>query len=205
MYLIWSFHVGFSSRKIPKNFIDSDRLISLLHIHSLWRTKRILSFLLGLWKNEYFVFVTFRDDLLERNHWPIFCNSMLTVSNNAFVFSSGWNKLSSMDIMLSANIMSSVSSTNKKGSNKFQVYCRSFIYIYMKNKRGANIDRRGTSHTTSFKSVFLILLIWIYYFLFVALSNNFQTILVKFLLCHVFPFFVIVFCGQLYQKLLLDQ
>ena len=61
VYLIWSFHVRFSSRKTPKNFIDSDRLISLL---SFRRTKGILSFLLGLWKHEYFVFVTSRDNSL---------------------------------------------------------------------------------------------------------------------------------------------
>ena len=121
-------HVMFSSIKTPKNFIDSDCLISLLHILSFGRTKGILSFLLGLWKSEYFVFVTFRDNLLDINHWLI-------------------------------------SSVNIMGSNKFEAFCRSFTYI--KNKRGPNIDPWGTPHTTSFKSVFFILLIWMYCFLFV--------------------------------------
>ena len=73
----------------------------------------------------------------------MFCNSMLAVSNNVFIFFPVKNKL--------------VSSANIMGSYKFEVYCRSFTYI--KNKRGPNIDHCGTPHTTSFKSVFLILLI----------------------------------------------
>ena len=88
MYLIWTFHVKFSSRKTPKNFMDSDCLISLLHIFSFGRTDGILSYLLGLWKkNEYFIFVTFKNSLLGINYWLIVCNSMLTISN-VFIFSS---------------------------------------------------------------------------------------------------------------------
>ena len=41
VYLIY-FHVKLSSRKTPKNFIDPDHLISLLHIFSVERTKGII-------------------------------------------------------------------------------------------------------------------------------------------------------------------
>ena len=43
------------------------------------------------------------------------------------------------------------------GSNNFEAYCRSFIYI--ENKGGPNIDPWGTPNIEFFKSVFLILLI----------------------------------------------
>ena len=48
-----------------------------------------------------------------------------------------------------------MSSTNIIGSNKFEIYFRLFTYI--KNKTGPDIDLWGTPHTTSFKSVFLVL------------------------------------------------
>ena len=40
------------------------------------------SFLLVLWKNEYFVFVSLRESLLKRNQWLILLNSLFAVANN---------------------------------------------------------------------------------------------------------------------------
>ena len=48
------FHVEFSSNRTPRNLIDSARLISYLFIFSLESKREISSFLLCLWKNEYF-------------------------------------------------------------------------------------------------------------------------------------------------------
>ena len=58
------------------------------------------SFLLVLWKNEYFVFVTLRESLLARNHWLILRNSLFTVANNTGMLQFEKNRLAS-----SANII----------------------------------------------------------------------------------------------------
>ena len=46
----------FYTKKTPRNFIDSVRVISLLFIFSFGRASGKSTFLLGLWKNEHFVF-----------------------------------------------------------------------------------------------------------------------------------------------------
>ena len=48
VYLIWSFHVKFSTRKTSKNFIDLDGLVSLLYMLSFKRSKGKLSSFLSL-------------------------------------------------------------------------------------------------------------------------------------------------------------
>ena len=40
------------------------------------------SFLLVLWKNEYFVFLTLRESLLAINHWLLLLKSLFTVAND---------------------------------------------------------------------------------------------------------------------------
>ena len=56
MYFICVFRFRFSSSNTPRNLIDSVRAILLSFIFSFDKTSGILSFLLGLWKNEYLVF-----------------------------------------------------------------------------------------------------------------------------------------------------
>ena len=46
----------FYTKKTPRNFIDSVGVISLLFIFSFGRASGKSTFLLGLWKNEHFVF-----------------------------------------------------------------------------------------------------------------------------------------------------
>lgn len=68
MYLICSFQVRFSSRKTPRDFIGSVLFIWQLLMSNFDKTNEILSCLLALWKTEYFVFLTFKDILLEINY-----------------------------------------------------------------------------------------------------------------------------------------
>ena len=64
MYFISSFQCRFSYCSTPKNFKYPDRSISLLFIFNFGkRSDEISSFLLGLWKKQYFVLVTFRRSL----------------------------------------------------------------------------------------------------------------------------------------------
>ena len=63
-----SFQHRFSSSNTPRNFKHSDRSISLLFIFNFGKRSEISSHLLGLWKNEYFVLLTFSDSLFEINH-----------------------------------------------------------------------------------------------------------------------------------------
>ena len=50
------FQLRFSSNNTPRNYIDSVQAISLLFIFNFVKTSEILSFLLGLWKNEHLLF-----------------------------------------------------------------------------------------------------------------------------------------------------
>ena len=71
------FQLRFSSNNTPRNYTDSVQAISLLFIFNFGKTSEILSFLLGLWKNEYFF--TLSESLLEMNHSLIFWNSSFTL------------------------------------------------------------------------------------------------------------------------------
>ena len=51
------------SNKTPRSLIDFSLCISYLLITRFGRPREISSFLLGLWKNEYFVFSTFKLNL----------------------------------------------------------------------------------------------------------------------------------------------
>ena len=62
------FQHRFSSSNTPRNFKHSDRSISLLFIFNFGKRSGISSLLLGLWKNDYFVLLTFSDSLFEINH-----------------------------------------------------------------------------------------------------------------------------------------
>ena len=68
VHLMWSLHERFSSNNTPWNLIDEILSIFQLFIWSLGNFSDMSPFLLVLWKNEYFVFVTLRESLLARNH-----------------------------------------------------------------------------------------------------------------------------------------
>ena len=53
----------------------------------------MLSFLLVLWKNEYFVFVALKESLFARNHRLVLLNSLLTVANNTGMLQFEKNRL----------------------------------------------------------------------------------------------------------------
>ena len=72
MYFICVFQLGFSSNKTPRNFIDSVQAISRLFIFSFGKISGISSLLPALWKNDYLVFFTLSESLLEINHSLIF-------------------------------------------------------------------------------------------------------------------------------------
>ena len=60
------------------------------------------SFLLVLWKNEYFAFVTLRESLLARKNWLILLNSLFTVAK-----STGMSQFEKNRLVSSANIIES--------------------------------------------------------------------------------------------------
>ena len=60
------------------------------------------SFLLVLWKNEYFAFVTLRKSLLARKNWLILLNSLFTVAK-----STGMSQFEKNRLVSSANIIES--------------------------------------------------------------------------------------------------
>ena len=67
---ICSIYIKCWSKKFPRNLIDSSLCISYLLIISFGMRRGISSFLLGLWKNKYFVFPTFKESLLQwTNLW----------------------------------------------------------------------------------------------------------------------------------------
>ena len=54
---MWSYHKRFSSNNSPRNLMDGILSILSLFILSLGNFSGMSSFLLVLWKNEYFVFL----------------------------------------------------------------------------------------------------------------------------------------------------
>ena len=63
-----SFQHRLSSSNTPRHFKYSNRSISLLFVFNFGKRSGISSLLFGLRKNEYFVWFTFSDSLLEINH-----------------------------------------------------------------------------------------------------------------------------------------
>ena len=80
-YLIWSFKDRFSSSKTPRKFIDFTLSTLCFLISNLVNKWGRSSFLLGLWKREYFLFPMLRESLFASNHLLIFCSSLLTREN----------------------------------------------------------------------------------------------------------------------------
>ena len=80
IYLIWSFQDRFSSSKTPRNFIDFTLSTLCFLISNLGNKRGRSSFLLGLWKREYFVFPTLRESSFASNH----CSSWLTREHKVF-------------------------------------------------------------------------------------------------------------------------
>ena len=68
--------------------LDYDCLFEALVILVAYRP-----FLLVLWKNEYFIFVTLRESLLARNHGLSLLNSLFTVTNNTGMLQFEKNRL----------------------------------------------------------------------------------------------------------------
>ena len=62
------FQFTFLSNNTPRNFMDSSLFILWLLIVKFGNCRGTLSFLLGLWKKEYFVFSTFSKSLLATSH-----------------------------------------------------------------------------------------------------------------------------------------
>ena len=79
-----SFHVKVWSNETPRNLIDSFLCISWLLIIGFGRRRGISPFLVGLWKNEYFVFSTFKDSLFAVNQSLMFATVL------GGVFATGW-------------------------------------------------------------------------------------------------------------------
>ena len=80
IYLMCPFQHRFSSSNTPRNFKHSDRSISLLFTFNFAKRSGISFLLLGLRKNEHFVFLTFSDSLFEINHWLILFSWRFAVS-----------------------------------------------------------------------------------------------------------------------------
>ena len=78
------FHLKCWSNKTPKNLINSSLFISLSLIIIFGRQRGILYFLPGLWKNEYFVFSTFKDSLFAINKSLMFTSSLVTTVKRCF-------------------------------------------------------------------------------------------------------------------------
>ena len=117
-----SFHVKRWFNKISRDVIDSFLCISYLLIISFGRRRGISPFFLGLWKNEYFVFSTFKD--FSVNQSLMFSTSLFTSVKKCF-----------MSLWLKKRL---VSLTKIIGSNKRDVFGRSLTYT--RNKSGPRID-----------------------------------------------------------------
>ena len=89
----------FLSNTTPRNLIVSTRLNS-----QLLRKKRKSSFLLRLWKNEYFASLILSESLLEINHWLILWSSLFTLRNKALKSLCEWNNLLLSASMIGSNI-----------------------------------------------------------------------------------------------------
>ena len=127
-----SFHVKCCSNKIPRNLIDSFLCISWLLIISFGRRRGTWSFLLGLWKNEYFVFSTYKDSLFAVNQSLMFTSFLFTTVKRCL-----------MSLWLKKRL---VSSAKMIGSNEPDAFGRSLTYT--RNRSGPRIDpwRNTTSN-----------------------------------------------------------
>ena len=67
-YLIWSFQDRFSSSKTPRNLTDFTPSTLYFLTSNLGNKRGRSSFLLGLWKREYFVFPTWRESVFASKY-----------------------------------------------------------------------------------------------------------------------------------------
>ena len=116
-----------------------DRFFSLYFIfidYKCWYTniiRGISSFLLGLWKHEYFgFFFKFRDSLFAVNKSPWFTSSLFTTVKRSLMF-----------LWLKKTLVSSV---NIIRSNKQGAFGRSFTYT--RNRSGPRINLWRMSQVT---------------------------------------------------------
>ena len=93
MSAIWSLQFKCSLIKTPRNFKQRSREIAFELILRSGISCGNLVFRKGLWKNIYFVFWTFKDNLLLWNQSLILSSSLLTVSNRAWIFLLDLNRL----------------------------------------------------------------------------------------------------------------
>ena len=100
---MWSY-VNCWPNKTPKNLTDSSLCISQWLIISFGWWKEILTFLLGLWKNEYFVLTVFKDSLFTVNQSLTFNRLLFTTVKKCL-----------MSLWLKKRL---VSSANMIGSNR---------------------------------------------------------------------------------------
>ena len=129
-----SFQVECWSNKTLRNLIDSSICISWLLIISFDRQTRVLSVLLGLWKNQYFIFSIFKESLFAVNQ-----SSLITTVKKCL-----------MSLWLKKRL---VSSTNIIPPNKQDAFGR--LLTYSKNRSGLRIDPWGTPQVTYLRSVLL--------------------------------------------------
>ena len=118
-------------------------------IISFGRRRGISYFLLGLWKNKYFAFSTFKDSLFAVNQSLMFTSSLFTTVKRCL-----------MSLRLKKRL---VSSANIIGSNKRDAFGRSLTYT--RNRSGPRIDPWGTPQVTYLGSVLLFSPISMYCFL----------------------------------------
>ena len=114
MVWIWFLHVRLSSIQTSKNFIEDSRSTVNPFICRFGSRSGILSFFDNLRKKEYFVVLTFNDNLLS-------LNQLFTFASSSFIFS---NKM----LMSLCDKKRFVSSANMTGFSIFEAWCKSFTY-----------------------------------------------------------------------------
>ena len=130
--------------------MDSSLFILWLLMVKFGNCRGTLSFLLGLWKKEYFVVSTFSKSFLATSHSFIPVSSLFTSENRPYLFYGCKRDLHRLQTLLDqGDLKHNWNHWHKKRS-----------------KRGANIDPWGTSHFASFKLVFAMGSNSIYCFLF---------------------------------------
>ena len=145
-----SFHDRFSSKRIPKSFIDYCLFITWLWIKSFRNTCGKSSLLLASWKIRKFVYLTFKESLFEINHSAIFYNSLIHFCKKGLMSLCSENGL--------------VSTANIIVFSNLEAFRRSFMDI--KNSSCPRIDPCVTPYITFCSFVQLPLLMQMYWFLF---------------------------------------
>ena len=138
-----------SDKNSPRQigFINPACCISPLFIVSFDETSVIITFWLGLWKNEQFAFFYIQWKFIrnkEINHWLMFSNCWSTI----------WNKYL-ISLCVKHNLVSSASIIR---SNAFEAFFK--LFTYKRNRRSPKIEPFGTPQLLVSELVLSFSLIW---------------------------------------------